>query len=206
MDGCILIVDDEKSTAFLLEKNPTELGNGYEVATAGAGEETLTRLVITNLHMPGVDGLELLAQARVCYPEACLILMTAHDDAQTKAAARQLGARYCFVKPFPVENLMAVIRRVLAESDTDRAGTSQGPRQPDTHGSEDQPAHHPATGWPRRQRRSPPANESVSPGAKDMCQRLAAWTTALREARRLRRELSAERLQAGHTRLRPATA
>jgi CheY-like chemotaxis protein len=121
----ILLVDDEKSVAFFLAENLAELGAGYQVETANSGEEALSKmtahafdLVITDLRMPGIDGLELIEQARARSPHTRLILMTAYGNTRVEATAYRLGACRYLAKPFPIQELVTAVQAALAEVKT----------------------------------------------------------------------------------------
>ena len=118
----VLIVDDEESVVFFLGENLAELGAEYEVETACSGEEALENmsvqhfdLVITDLRMPGVDGLELVEQVRARYPQTRLILMTAFGSDQVEAEARRLQVYRYITKPFRVEDLVDAARQALGD-------------------------------------------------------------------------------------------
>jgi len=120
MCGRILIVDDEESVVFFLGENLTELGPGYEVETARSGEEALIKiaarpfdLVVTDLRMPGVDGLDLLKTIRTTNPDTRLILMTAYGSDLVEAEARRLEVYRYITKPFLVEDLVEIARQAL---------------------------------------------------------------------------------------------
>ena len=122
MSKRILIVDDEESVVFFLGESLTELGAKYEVETACSGEEALEKmaahhfdLVITDLRMPGVDGLELVEQVGKRYPQTHLILMTAFGSDQVAAEARRLHVYRYITKPFRVEDLVDAARQALGE-------------------------------------------------------------------------------------------
>lgn len=121
MSGRILIVDDEESVVFFLGENLAELGPGYVVETAGSGEEALIKmasrpfdLVVTDLRMPGVDGLDLLRTIRTTHPNTRLILMTAYGSDQVEAEARRLQVYRYITKPFKVEDLVDTVRKALS--------------------------------------------------------------------------------------------
>jgi len=118
----ILIVDDEESVVFFLGENLAELGPGYHVETARSGEEALTKiaqqpfdLVITDLRMPGVDGLELLESIRATDPKTRLILMTAYGSDRVEAEARRLKVYRYITKPFKIEDLVDAARQALGD-------------------------------------------------------------------------------------------
>ena len=117
----ILIVDDDPD---IRESLPGGLSaTGTEIATARDGEEALARvaseppdIVLTDVRMPGLDGVELLRLLRDRAPEVDVILMTAYDDMPTVVAGMREGARDFLVKPLDLHDL----RRVVAEVFEDR--------------------------------------------------------------------------------------
>ena len=117
----ILVVDDDTSTAFFLGENLAELGPAYQVETATSGEEAIARfsarrfdLVISDLRMPRMDGLDLLDWIRERDANVRLILMTAYGSALAEAQARRLGVDCYIQKPFRVEELLAAVCVSLA--------------------------------------------------------------------------------------------
>src|SRR5262245_38416751 len=93
----ILIVEDEGPMADLLGTFFSD--KGYSVATAANGEAALARLedfdcvlVITDIKLPGMSGLELLARIRVDWPDVGVIIMTAFSSISSAVEAMKLGA------------------------------------------------------------------------------------------------------------------
>ena len=83
MTASILVVDDEPAIQDILTWALS--AEGYRVATAGSGEEALSRVeqedfdvIVTDIVMPGLDGLEVLERSRVLNPRAAVIVMTAY--------------------------------------------------------------------------------------------------------------------------------
>jgi CheY-like chemotaxis protein len=120
MDGRILVVDDNVSLMDLLRRALTGLGAGYGVETACSGDDALARmavqsfdLLITDLCMPGMDGLELMHRTRQSYPQTRLILMTADGSEEVRAAARRLRVAHHLAKPFSVTELLDAARGAL---------------------------------------------------------------------------------------------
>ena len=116
--GHLLVADDDPaaraSLARLLQ------GKGFEVAVADGGEsalallqETTPDVLITDLHMPGLDGLQLLQRAREETPELVVILLTGMAHVDTAVRAMQLGAEHYLTKPAQTEELILVIDRAL---------------------------------------------------------------------------------------------
>src|SRR5262249_35703871 len=95
---------------------------GYQVATAESGEEAVTRLeeeefdvIVTDLVMPGVGGLEVLDRARLLGLRAAVILMTAHASLTTAIAALRGGACDYLEKPFALADLSDLVRRLIKD-------------------------------------------------------------------------------------------
>ena len=112
----ILLVDDE--TGILDTLRILLRGNGYEVLSALSGREAVEMLpealpdiVLTDIRMPGMTGLEVMAKAREVDPETAVILMTAQASLQTAVRAVNEGAYYYLQKPFANEELLAILRR-----------------------------------------------------------------------------------------------
>jgi DNA-binding NtrC family response regulator len=119
-DERILVVDDETDLAAsckrLLESR------GYQTRVAASGEEAVQLiqefepdLVITDLRMPGMSGMELLGRTRELRPDAQVIMATAYSTVEDAVAAMRLGALDFIPKPFTPEHLLAVVGRALAE-------------------------------------------------------------------------------------------
>ena len=118
MQGRVLVVDDEKAMVLALKGL---LGKeGYHVETAGTGEEALKRIetgsfhvVITDLSMNGVGGMDVLAHARRVDPDIAVIMITAYGSEKIAVQAMKLGAVDYVPKPFDNDELRIVVRRVV---------------------------------------------------------------------------------------------
>jgi DNA-binding response OmpR family regulator len=117
----ILAVDDERLIRMSLRY---ALGReGYAVDTASDGAEAMALLgertydlIVLDLRLPDVSGLELLRYVRRLYPEAKVILVTASSNAPSCAEARQAGAASVLLKPFKLSALAEETRRVMGEA------------------------------------------------------------------------------------------
>ncbi|HEY3380348.1 MAG TPA: sigma-54 dependent transcriptional regulator [Vicinamibacterales bacterium] len=116
----ILIVDDEEivreSLSAWLEKD------GYTLATAQDGETALERIrkerwsiLLVDLKMPGIDGLQVLEEARKIQPEAVAVIMTAYATVDSAVAAMKIGAYDYLVKPFDPEELSLMIQKIVTQ-------------------------------------------------------------------------------------------
>jgi two-component system NtrC family response regulator/two-component system response regulator HydG len=116
--GRVIVIDDEVNAAAALETLLKE--DGYEVARAHDARTGLQLLekeepdvVLTDLRMPGMDGLELLTRIKQIRPETMVILMTAYGTVKTAVKAMKLGAEDYLGKPIDVEELEVVLQKVL---------------------------------------------------------------------------------------------
>ncbi len=114
----ILVVDDEKNTREALSKILSE--DGYEVVTAADGYQAMslvTRelpdLILADLKMPGIDGLELLSRTRLKGFDVPFVMMTAYGTVETAVDAMKKGAEDYLTKPVNIEELEIQIKRVL---------------------------------------------------------------------------------------------
>ncbi len=112
----ILIIDDEKPTLSMFRLLLTALG--YEVITednAAAGlrrvEKDRPDIVLTDIKMPGMDGLALLEEIKAVDPDAGIIVMTGHGDADLEEAAMRLDATAFLHKPIDKTELEAALER-----------------------------------------------------------------------------------------------
>ncbi|MGE5257229.1 MAG: sigma-54-dependent transcriptional regulator [Hyphomicrobiales bacterium] len=115
----ILIVDDEKNYLLVLSAVLEE--EGYEVLTALGGPEALEiqkssdlDLVLTDMKMPGMDGIELLEQIKGRDLELPVIMMTAHGTIDKAVEAMQKGAYSYILKPFDNERLILYVKKAIS--------------------------------------------------------------------------------------------
>lgn len=117
----VLVADDEAEAAALVARALARLG--WETAVADGGAAALARLdeawdaVVTDLRMPGIDGLQILAALRLRQPQARRVVITAFGDKPAVLAALNAGAHHLLEKPFAVDQLDAALRRLLDERD-----------------------------------------------------------------------------------------
>lgn len=112
----VLLVDDEPGVLFTLTEVLTE--RGHRVVSARTGAEALTKLddadaVLTDLSMPGMTGLELMAQIVQRDPALPVVLLTAHGSERVAVAAMKQGAYHYLAKPFDIDEVAVVLERAL---------------------------------------------------------------------------------------------
>lgn len=124
-DARILVVDDEEDLALSCKRLLDS--KGYDTTTAGDGAAALEiigqeppDLVLTDLKMPRLDGMELLRRVKGEWPEVQVVLMTAFSTVEDAVAAMQLGAADFVPKPFSPAHLSIVVKKVLEGRDLRR--------------------------------------------------------------------------------------
>ena len=118
----VLVVDDDRTGRETLAEAVAEMG--YDVASAAAGPEALDVLrqkeidiVLTDLKMPGMDGLEVLKRAKVIRPDVFVILVTAFATVDTAVAAMKSGAYDYVMKPIDLRQLRVLLDRATQSRD-----------------------------------------------------------------------------------------
>ena len=114
----ILVVDDDENLRWVLQTQLAEMG--YEASTVADGHQALAAierqppaLVLTDLRMPGLSGMDLLARIRAEFPEVPVVIMTAFGTIQSAVAAMRAGAYDYLAKPIDYEELGLVVSRVI---------------------------------------------------------------------------------------------
>ena len=114
----ILVVDDESNYLTVMEALLGEAG--YEVLTALSGLEALKiaggselDLVLTDMKMPKMSGIDLLDELRRLYPDLPVILMTAYGTVEKAVTAMKKGAFDYILKPFKNEEILVTIAKAL---------------------------------------------------------------------------------------------
>src|SRR4030042_3735704 len=121
MENIILVVDDEKEIREFLNKALSRLGK-YHVELAESGEEALRKiakdrfdLVLTDLKMPKMDGLQLIAEIAKSKPETLTMMRTGHGTIDSALEAMKRGASDYLMKPLNLDELIVRIQKVLEE-------------------------------------------------------------------------------------------
>lgn len=117
MSGRILIVEDEEKLRRVLQLQLESAG--FEVDGAPTAEQaiplaTLANLIITDLRLPGMDGLELIQQLQARGIQAAIIVITAHGSVENAVEAMKRGAADFLLKPFSLDHLTTVVQKVMA--------------------------------------------------------------------------------------------
>jgi DNA-binding response OmpR family regulator len=114
----ILIVDDEKNIRLTLSQALETLG--AEIDTAANGEEALAKLkgrefglILLDIRMPGMDGMEVLRRVREIRPDIRIIMITAYGTIESAVEALKLGAVDFLQKPFDPEEIRELVSRVM---------------------------------------------------------------------------------------------
>lgn len=121
MSKKILIVDDEEIIRKTLELNLQD--EGYTVDTAASGEEALDlfgngyHMIITDLMMEGIDGLEVLRQAKSRDTNTIVFILTGYGELESAVEALRAGAEDYLLKPYNHEELLVRITRVFEKQD-----------------------------------------------------------------------------------------
>jgi two-component system NtrC family response regulator len=116
--GRIVVIDDEVNAATALEALLRD--DGYDVTRAHDArsglqliEKSEPDVVLTDVRMPGMDGVELLARIKETRPETMVVLMTAYGTVKTAVKAMKLGAEDFLSKPIDMEELEVVLQKTL---------------------------------------------------------------------------------------------
>jgi nitrogen regulation protein NR(I) len=117
----VLLIEDDRNIATGLQK--AMRANGYDVTVQTRGDDGLTQalaesyeIVITDLKLPGTDGLDVVRQLHQAKPKLPIILITAHGTTETAIEATKWGAFDYVPKPFEVEELLDLTARALESS------------------------------------------------------------------------------------------
>ncbi len=126
MSVSILVVDDEPDVADLFRQHfRREVRQGiYVLHFAASGEQALERLageiepqlivILSDINMPGMDGLTLLGEIKRRFPDLPVMMVTAYGDEERRRRAVELGAAEFITKPVDFDQLKAQLRRLPA--------------------------------------------------------------------------------------------
>jgi len=120
MSANLLVVDDERAVRDSLE-DILELEN-YQVEAVGSGEDALEALneqdydlLLLDIKMPGISGIEVMRQSRRQVPETKVIILTGHGSLESAIEALRSGASDYILKPYDSEDILSSIGRALSE-------------------------------------------------------------------------------------------
>lgn len=118
----VWIVDDDRSIRWVLEKAlqkadiPCKTFSEAESVLQAIKKEQ-PALILSDIHMPGKSGLEMLAEIKKSYPKLPIIIMTAYSDLDSAVASFQGGAFEYLPKPFDIDKAIELVRRATEESE-----------------------------------------------------------------------------------------
>lgn len=114
----IWVIDDDRAMRWVLEKTFKE--EGFKVVCFEESQSALDRLdsqqpdvIITDIRMPGMDGLTFLSHVKVSHPELPVIIMTAHSDLDSAVSSYQTGAFEYLPKPFDIDEALLLVGRAI---------------------------------------------------------------------------------------------
>jgi CheY-like chemotaxis protein len=120
----VLVVDDEDKILFVVRRALARLGEDCEVQTASDGRQALEMardapfdLVVTDLRMPGMDGIELTQALRDLDGNPVVIWMTAYGGCTKTAEMERLRVRCCLDKPIEIGDMRRIVSEVLWPAD-----------------------------------------------------------------------------------------
>jgi DNA-binding NtrC family response regulator len=119
----ILIADDEARVLLILRDALQKLGKGIEIVTVSSGAEAMIKskerafdLLISDLRMPGIDGIELARLIKTSNPDTTIIWITAYGCHQVAAEVEDLGVYVCLDKPLEIQQIRKVVREALEKT------------------------------------------------------------------------------------------
>ncbi|MEA3638371.1 MAG: nitrogen regulation protein NR(I) [Lamprobacter sp.] len=135
----IWVIDDDRSIRWVLERalrqaemDVTSFSNG--VGVMDALEREMPDVILSDIRMPGIDGLELLEQVTGRYPQLPVIIMTAHSDLNSAVSAFHGGAFEYLPKPFDIDEAVDQVQRACRKQNEAAAELPPLPHSPDIIG------------------------------------------------------------------------
>ncbi|MEB5476137.1 nitrogen regulation protein NR(I) [Acinetobacter pollinis] len=114
----IWVIDDDRAMRWVLEKTFKEAG--FDVTSFEDAQSALDQLlmnlpdvILTDIRMPGIDGLTFLSKVKNSHPELPVIIMTAHSDLESAVSSYQTGAFEYLPKPFDIDEALALVNRAI---------------------------------------------------------------------------------------------
>ena len=129
----IWIIDDDRSIRWVLEKALEKAGFNSESFESGNGlleklKDSQPDAIISDIRMPGIDGLELLEQIQDAFPQIPVIIMTAHSDLGSAVKSYKRGAFEYLPKPFDVNDAVAVAQRAVNHTSEYKTTPTEAPK------------------------------------------------------------------------------
>ena len=119
----ILVVDDDEKVLFIMQASLKKIGNGIEVVTAGSGQEALKKimnnpfeLVISDVRMPGVDGIALVEIMRDFGMDTPVIWISAYGCKSLQPDCKRLNVLQCLEKPLRIEEIRQAALQALPKN------------------------------------------------------------------------------------------
>jgi len=116
----VLIVDDEETLTWSMARSLSKDKDKYEVIIANNGKEALNLLkknpidlVISDIRMPDINGLDLLVKIKKEYPQTRVIIMTAYGSFDVQKEANRRGSLYYIEKPFEISDIRKIMKSLL---------------------------------------------------------------------------------------------
>lgn len=114
----IWVIDDDRTMRWVLEKTFKEAGfnvSSFEDAQAALDHLSSQQpdVILSDIRMPGLDGLSFLAQVKAQYPDLPVIIMTAHSDLESAVSSYQTGAFDYLPKPFDLDEALTLVNRAM---------------------------------------------------------------------------------------------
>ncbi|OEY66578.1 nitrogen regulation protein NR(I) [Marinobacter sp. X15-166B] len=115
----VWVIDDDRSIRWVLERALTQAGLACRVfergdTIPGLLEQQQPDAILSDIRMPGIDGITLLAELAAAHPDLPVIIMTAHSDLESAVSSYQSGAFDYLPKPFDVDDAVALVKRAIA--------------------------------------------------------------------------------------------
>lgn len=114
----IWVIDDDRAMRWVLEKTFKE--EGFDVTSFEEAQSALAQLpsdapdvIISDIRMPGMDGLTFLGKVKASHPDLPVIIMTAHSDLESAVSSYQTGAFEYLPKPFDIDEALALVNRAI---------------------------------------------------------------------------------------------
>ena len=118
----VLVVEDEETLTWSMTKTLDKDRGKYELIITNSGKEALAVLeknsvdvVVTDIRMPDINGLDLLSWIREKYPSTKVIIMTAYGSVEVQKEATRRGSFYYIEKPFEISDIRTLILKALEE-------------------------------------------------------------------------------------------